>query len=637
MILHINKVMTLNLVLLVTGQMLMWRSGVWCAALASASLPITLVGYSESGHVDTYNSFHISELKENINKMIKQSILLTFCLVYVQAEESLLMRDILKYPTYEQIIQHEVQTHQRSKRQAISGSFELDEKVEIDADFHGPKVSIPEISFRDMASFVDEAGKTITDRFENLEKEIYKSSARQIPGTPEWFMAASTKTKVVAKNISKIALISEEATKYLSQKYQLSRDQITFGLPTADVRGTVLGDICPVKVDFPCQPGKYRAYNGYCNNVQNPNWGVANRRYLRYLPPDYGDGISVPRQDSHNQFLPSARDISVQVHTDSNLPHPHLMAITAIWGEFVYHDVSHTPQMAGFLGQRLKCCGVSFESFHPECYPIKINENDTTYGHLGLKCQEYTRSGTASRTGCTLGPREQINQVTSYLDGSPIYGSSKEESEELRLFTSGLLRVQRVEANHDLLPADDNTIDCGGESGAKCFKAGDVRVNEHIGLVTMHTLWLRQHNRMARKLADINPHWNDEQLFQETRRIIGAQIQHITYQEYLPTILGKEVMDKYGLSPQQTGYFTGYDINTNAGTANSIATSVMRFITSLMPPDFAYYDQVGKKILTKDISESFYKPFEMYDPDVFDQLLRGLIKSHAMNEDVFIF
>ena len=84
-------------------------------------------------------------------------------------------------------------------------------------------------------------------RFENLEKEIYRSSARQIPGTPEWFMAASTKTKVVAKNISRIALISEEATKYLAQKYQLSRDQITFGLPTADVRGTILGDVCPVK------------------------------------------------------------------------------------------------------------------------------------------------------------------------------------------------------------------------------------------------------------------------------------------------------------------------------------------------------------------------------------------------------
>ena len=34
------------------------------------------------------------------------------------------------------------------------------------------------------------------------------------------------------------------------------------------------------------------------------------------------------------------------------------------------------------------------------------------------------------------------------------------------------------------------------------------------GLVAMHTLWMRQHNRLARQLAEINPHWNDEQIFQ---------------------------------------------------------------------------------------------------------------------------
>ena len=313
----------------------------------------------------------------------------------------LLGNQMMRYPTYEHILEyqrhhrHGAAAAHRDKRQAIKGSSNIHDVVELDdtESFHGPDVLLPEVSFRDMDNFVKEAQKTVDDRFENLEKEIYRSSARQIPGTPEWFMAASTKTKVVAKNISRIALISEEATKYLAQKYALTRDQITFGLPTADVRGTVLGDVCPVKVDFPCQPGKYRAYNGYCNNVQNPNWGVANRRYLRYLPPDYGDGISIPRQDFTNQFLPSARQVSLSVHSDSDIPHPHLMSVTAIWGEFIYHDVSHTPQMAGFLGQRLKCCGVTFESFHPECYPIKIPENDTAYSNLGLKCQEYTRLG----------------------------------------------------------------------------------------------------------------------------------------------------------------------------------------------------------------------------------------------------
>ena len=86
-------------------------------------------------------------------------------------------------------------------------------------------------------------------------------------------MSASSKIKVIAKNMTKVALVAEEASKYLAKAYNLTKDEVTFGLPLSDVRGTRLSTLCQIKVDFPCQPGKYRAYNGYCNNVQNPNWG----------------------------------------------------------------------------------------------------------------------------------------------------------------------------------------------------------------------------------------------------------------------------------------------------------------------------------------------------------------------------
>ena len=310
---------------------------------------------------------------------------------------------------------------------------------------------------------------------------------------------------------------------------------------------------------------------------------MANRRYLRYLPPDYADGISVPRQRKSGSFLKSPREISVAVHTDSDRPHPHLMVIAAVWAQFLYHDVAHTPQMAGYLGQRLKCCNVEFDDFHPECYHIKLPEDDPFYKKFGLQCQEYARSGTASRVGCTLGPREQINQVTSFIDGSTIYGSSKEEAEELRTFFKGQLRVQTDALNEELLPADSNDLDCRMSEGNSCFKSGDVRVNEHPSLVAMHTLWVRQHNRLARQLSDLNPHWNDEQIFQETRRIVGAQMQHITYSEFLPVILGKEAMDRYNLEPQSMGFFDQYDINTNPGTANSVSSAAFRFVASLLP------------------------------------------------------
>ena len=225
--------------------------------------------------------------------------------------------------------------------------------------------TLPQISFRDMAAIVSEAEAAVDARFDVLEPAIYRSSARQLPKSPEWFMSASAKIKILAKNITRVALIAEEATKYVSKQFNISRDDVTFGLPLADVRGTSLGDACPIKVDYPCQPGKYRAYNGYCNNVQNPNWGVSNRRYLRYIQSDYADGISVPRQRANGAFLPSPRAVSASVHTDSQKEHPHLMVVAAVWGEFVYHDVAHTPQMAGYLGQRLKCCNVEFEDFQP--------------------------------------------------------------------------------------------------------------------------------------------------------------------------------------------------------------------------------------------------------------------------------
>ena len=111
------------------------------------------------------------------------------------------------------------------------------------------------------------------------------------------------------KNISRVALVAEEATKYLAKEYNLTRDEVTFGLPLADVRGTRLGDDCPIRVDYPCQPGKYRAYNGYCTNVQNPNWGVSNRRYLRHIPSDYADGIRYRAGGKSKKYIPLEQQI----------------------------------------------------------------------------------------------------------------------------------------------------------------------------------------------------------------------------------------------------------------------------------------------------------------------------------------
>ena len=69
--------------------------------------------------------------------------------------------------------------------------------------------------------------------------------------------------------------------------------------------------------------------------------------------------------------------------------------------------------------------------------------------------------------------------------------------------------------------------------------SGDIRANEQWGLTLLQTVWLREHNRIAAELEKLNPWYDDERLYQEARRIVIAEYQHIIYKEYLPIILGK--------------------------------------------------------------------------------------------------
>lgn len=149
-----------------------------------------------------------------------------------------------------------------------------------------------------------------------------------------------------------------------------------------------------------------------------------------------------------------------------------------------------------------------------------------------------------SRRGCLLlnvftdGKYWQLNQNTAHLDASVVYGSTEEVARSLREFDGGRLRVTVIGGDYHLLPIDPARRDCIGD-GKGCFTAGDHRVNQYTALTVMHIIFVRLHNRYATDIARINPHWDDERLFQETRKIIGALMQHITYNEYLPSVLGR--------------------------------------------------------------------------------------------------
>ena len=146
------------------------------------------------------------------------------------------------------------------------------------------------------------------------------------------------------------------------------------------------------------------------------------------------------------------------------------------------------------------------------------------------------------------------------------------------------------------------------------FISGDSRANEQINLAVMHTIWMREHNRIASDLRKLNPSWDDEKLYQEARRINVAQYQHIVYKEWLPLVLGHDFMDKFGLWPLSKGYSDAYMDTFDPRITNEFAAAAFRFGHSLIPDVFKRVPQSGTvggqqgRTAALSMKDVFFKP-----------------------------
>ena len=310
--------------------------------------------------------------------------------------------------------------------------------------------------------------------------------------------------------------------------------------------------------------GLYSA-DGTGNNVATPTLGSAGTDLLRISPVAYGDGISTPALANS----PSARVVSdlLNNQADPKNPAQDIQTLDAnalsdfgyVWGQFIDHDMSLTTTDPTKL------------------LTIAADPNDPSR----MGDQTFQRSTTDPKTGTsTANPAQQTNAVTSFLDLSQVYGSSAALADALRTHSGGLMKT----SPGNMLPYDNATyftpaqlalIHMANDSGAvatgSLFVTGDVRGNENVELTALQTLFVRNHNRIATELQKLHPAWTDEQLYQEARKLNIATYQEITYNAYLPDLLGKSALSSY----------TGYKSNVNPAIATEFSTVAFRFGHSL--------------------------------------------------------
>lgn len=340
-----------------------------------------------------------------------------------------------------------------------------------------------------------------------------------------------------------------------------------------------------------------RSYDGSGNNLSSSDYGAAGQAFTRLAPSDYYDGISVPNESDR----PNARVVSNLLGQQLTAT-PSQRGLTSMawqWGQFIDHDIALTET-------------------ETESFIIPVAATDILSPAIPM-----TRSQYDAATGTTT-PRQQINSASSFIDASMVYGTSLGRANELRTMNAGKLKTSAG----NLLPFNTNLLDNANDSGLvpddELFIAGDRRANEQPGLTSMHTLFVREHNRLASELMAAQPTASDEDIYQHARRIVSGIVQSITYKEFLPATIGD-------WAPE----ITQYDSSVDATLSNEFATAAFRFGHTMVT------DHLIKPVseATTEIvamRDAFFDPSHFSTGSDVDQFLDGLQQQTQNETDLMV-
>ncbi|CAL7938615.1 unnamed protein product [Xylocopa violacea] len=381
-----------------------------------------------------------------------------------------------------------------------------------------------------------------------------------------------------------------------------------------------------------CQKSRYRTYDGSCNNQLNPTWGMSNTRYGRLLSSNYGDGIRSPTVSITGENLPSARLLSYTLFPDVNIKDPKWTLAAMQWGQIMAHDMGLVAGSTQSKPHMTQCCTRDGQLIDPllldsQCYPIIVPIDDPVFSKSNIRCFNFVRGTTDIDRGCSSGykPAEQLTSVTHFLDLSVVYGSTNEMAAILRAGVGGRLRVD-VRYNREWPPSPTNKSSvCENRFQTEvCYVAGDTRVNQNTQLTVLQIILLREHNRIADTLARLNPHWTDETIFQETRRILIAEHQHISYYEWMPIFLGMEATYGNQILYDTKNYVNDYNPRVNPSTLNEHSNGAFRYFHTLVA---GYLNLVTENRYSSSalrLSDYFNRPGVIEEGTNMDDLARGL-------------
>jgi peroxidase len=344
----------------------------------------------------------------------------------------------------------------------------------------------------------------------------------------------------------------------------------------------------------------FRSIDGSGNNLAHPDWNKANTDFARATPAEFaGD-------DGHTMVGgPNPRDISnivVAGHGDDANPQG-LSGMMYAWGQFVDHDLD-LEAVTGTAGDAT----------------IHLSGPDPDLP--GVTEIPLSRADIDPATGTAAKPGAAINTITGWMDASQVYGSDQATADSLRL-ADGHMKTSAG----DLLPVVQAPNPADPSQMVNMFAAGDARAQENPDLTALQTLFVREHNYQVDLAHQKHPNWTGDQLYQYAKAVVTAEIEHITYDEFLPHLLGAGAITPYH----------GYNPNVDPRITEEFAGAAFRLGHSLVSAEIDGINNQGADTSTQSLKDVFFETADAFAANGgADGLLRHLTADLSNKLDVHI-